>query len=116
MNNIYSEALKNVSCLQELLYDDFSGRALDTATVVLDKGAHLYKVYGTNIALMAHSDQFGTTPDQISWYNVGVNREDSIINYIDRIDDDIKDLLPEVEYEEIMFFVKAAAGNASLRM
>ena len=112
MKNIYNEAMKSVSCLQELLYDDFSGRALTTATIVLDKGACIYKVYGTKIAIMTHSDQFGSTPNQVSWYEVwGTNSDDATITVINQITEDAKSLISEDAYEEIMFFVKAANGN-----
>lgn len=111
MKNIYEAALSNASCLQELLYDDFSGRALETATIVLDKGAVLYKVYGTKVALMGHSDQFKTTPNEISWYSVwSTSEDDSTIQTISLLENP-EELIPEEAYEEIMFFVNAAQGN-----
>lgn len=112
VNNIYMEALANVSCIRELTVDDFSLPALESATAVYNKGAIIYKVYGTKYAFMAHSDQFLKTPNEITWYEVwGINEDDARISAINLIEEDIRERIPADAYEEIQFFIKAAQGK-----
>jgi hypothetical protein len=109
MNNIYTEAFQNISCVRELTIDDFVLPALESADVVYGKGAKIYKLYGTKFAVMTHSDQFKSTPNQITWYEVmGVNEDDSRIEFINLIEKEVEDKIPNEMYEEIQFFIKAS--------
>lgn len=108
IKNIYTEALKNVSCVDFLTDDDFSEPALSSAKSVIAKGADLYKLLGRKVILMAHSDQFKSTPNEISWYTYETDH-DRRINYIYQVDHDyVKENLDNDMYEEIIFYVSAA--------
>jgi hypothetical protein len=125
MLNIYTEAFKNISCLQELTIDDFCLGALSSAKVVTEKGAKLYQLLGTKYVIMTHSDQFSTTKNKITWYvltllNYKFLSEDSTetdsdqrIGIIKLVDGDIECLIPNEMYEEIMFYVRALRKDKS---
>lgn len=110
MKNIYVEAFKNITCIRELLEEDFASSALTSASVAISKGAVIYRILGTKFILMAHSNQFKNTPNQISWYKIcSVDGESSKITSIDFVDnEEIKNLLITDYYEEIMFFASLA--------
>ena len=106
--NKYTDAFKNISSLQECNEEHFAEQALENAEIVFNKGAKIYKLMGTKFIIMTHSDEFKTTPNEVSWYQVVDTNEELKISLINVVDRETIELGVSVDmYEEIMFFVQA---------